>query len=805
MSFEKKQSVRWRRSIGVVAAMTLLCLPISRTGHAETTELPTIHVHAPTPLHHSGMVVDDVPHNVHIVQPDTYNSNDLAAMIHSQLGSLTIHDVQNNPYQKDVSLRGYIASPLLGSPQGIAFYQNGSRFNDVFGDVIQWDTLPTFAIESVQVIPGANPVFGLNAIGGAISVNMKNAFSQPHHQIALSGGSFAQSNNVVEVRHVSFDKTWGSYLGGTYFREDGWRDFSSSRVGQIYGDVTKKTDKLTWSLNVSASDSELVGNGPTPEDLLAVEGRDAIYTHPDRTENENILFATQASYIMDSKWTFRGNAHVRLRERSTLNGDEFEAEECDVGGDEFFVTDEDAVDADGDCLDEDGNKASDIDDVEDAIILSTGDALEEDDLPDGLDDDDIAALNTSTTESSDISLTGQAHYDDIFYGRPFSAIFGVNYHYGQVEYHSQTTLGMFDATRGVSSLALLVGGETPVDLETTQHHVGTYFTSSYELLSALTLTVDGRYNRTTIELENTGGAHNNDLNGDHVYSRYNPGASLLWRVSPLFQLYGRYGEGNRTPTASELACADPEQPCRLPNAFLADPPLEHVVNRSYELGMRGRYTDASVTWQWHTSLFSGHNHNDILFVAGNAIGTGYFTNAGRTRRQGIEFGVQGTTKSLRYALNYAFVDAEYRTDEVLPSGEAYENLDDALCDDDGCYVKKGNAIPGIPRHNIKGGITLFVDNVSFGVEGIYTARQYLRGDDVNAFDPIPSAVVFNLKAGYQLFDNLDVHLDVYNLLDEEYETFGIIAEPELDAGGRSPRFLGPGAPRTFLGRVNYRF
>src|SRR5678815_1110549 len=97
--------------------------------------------------------------------------------------------------------------------------------------------------------------------------------------------------------------------------------------------------------------------------------------------------------------------------------------------------------------------------------------------------------------------------------------------------------------------------------------------------------------------------------------------------------YGNYSEGSRAPTSIELGCADPVTPCRLPNALAGDPPLQQVVTRTFEAGVRGGIEDK---WNWNAGWFRADNYQDILFVSSAQSGFGYFKNFGRTRRQGMK-------------------------------------------------------------------------------------------------------------------------------------------------------------------------
>ena len=78
---------------------------------------------------------------------------------------------------------------MQGTPQGLAVYVNGVRFNQAFGDTVNFDLLPDMAIDQMN-LEGSNPVFGLNALGGALNVQLKNGFTYHGGELEASGGSF---------------------------------------------------------------------------------------------------------------------------------------------------------------------------------------------------------------------------------------------------------------------------------------------------------------------------------------------------------------------------------------------------------------------------------------------------------------------------------------------------------------------------------------------------------------------------------------------------------------------------------------
>ena len=58
------------------------------------------------------------------------------------LPGVALSSQTGNDFQLDFNYRGYVAGPVIGTPQGLAVYQNGVRINEVFGDVVNWDLIP---------------------------------------------------------------------------------------------------------------------------------------------------------------------------------------------------------------------------------------------------------------------------------------------------------------------------------------------------------------------------------------------------------------------------------------------------------------------------------------------------------------------------------------------------------------------------------------------------------------------------------------------------------------------------------------
>lgn len=208
----------------------------SADAEEEPLQIEPIEVIGVTPLHGVGLPKNKVPANIQTAthtEIAAAQSLNLTEFINLNLGSVHVNEAQNNPFQPDIRFRGFTASPLLGLPQGLATYQDGIRINELFGDTVNWDVIPQSAIASINLMPGSNPLFGLNTLGGALSLRTKTGFTHPGHQVKIYGGSFAR--RAVTFSSGSHNQRLSYFLSGTLFNEDGWRDFSPSDVRQLFG------------------------------------------------------------------------------------------------------------------------------------------------------------------------------------------------------------------------------------------------------------------------------------------------------------------------------------------------------------------------------------------------------------------------------------------------------------------------------------------------------------------------------------------------------------------------------------------
>ena len=237
-----------------------------------------------TPLQGFGVPLNQIPSNV-----QTANSADLqrqqtldtADYLNNNFSGVNVSESAGNPFQIDIYYHGFTASPLLGTPEGLSVYVDGVRVNESFGDTVNWDLIPESAINTVSLISGSNPVFGLNTLGGALSIQTKSGHDNPGTEIEAYGGSFGRRS--VEAETGGNLGAFDYFFTGNYFDETGWRNVVNSRVWQGFAKIGWQTETTDIDLSYTYADKFLYGDGSTPLSMLYYQ-REQTYT-PDFTQN----------------------------------------------------------------------------------------------------------------------------------------------------------------------------------------------------------------------------------------------------------------------------------------------------------------------------------------------------------------------------------------------------------------------------------------------------------------------------------------------------------------------------------------
>ena len=802
---QRHEGVALRAGTARVLSVRLALAPLSQR----------VDVVAMAPVSGAGVDRARVPATVAIIDIDALDRRhavSLAQGLNAQLGAVTLADTTTNPFQPTLRFRGFAASPLLGLPQGVAVYQNGARVNEPFGDTVQFDLIPQFALSRVQLTAGTDPTFGLNALGGSLALQLKNGFDAAGFRGEFSGGSFDRITGTAEAGASA--GPWAVYVGGTRFDETGWRVASASDVTQAVADVAYRAGRIDAGVSLTFADTSLNGNGPAPVELLAADRR-AVFTYPDTTDNRLGFGQARFTYALSPTVRIQASGYYRDLERRTLNGDEAEFAPCDLaalpaGAPPLTLCRSLAGDDDdaplGDAAPDNG-AGMDDDDSDALVDVLTGRFIT---LADAAGD---AAFNRTLTRSAGYGATVQAVATTRVAGRDNTLVLGASADLAEVGFVSNSEVGTLTSDRTVDGSGLLAGifGSAPDDafnvgLDTDSQAFGFYFSDTLSLSDRLHVTVAGRYNDVRTTLVDRLGT---SLNGRHLFSRFNPSVGAVYETSPAVSFFARYSEANRAPTAAELSCADPAEPCRVPNAFVSDPPLMQAVARSAEAGARGRLQGGvlgDVTWE--VAGYRTRIRDDILFVASpRLIGTGFFQNAGDTDRVGVDLTLSGRTNRFDWYASYAAVEATFDSPLVLPS---HPEVNDAASEDGELRVAPGDRIPSIPRHSLKAGIRHdLTGRWDVAVEALVASSQVFRGDEGNDQSQLDGYGVINLRSAYAASDRLELFVMVHNLLDRDYATFGVLAEVEIDLaeapGADDPRFVSPGVPRSAFAGFRVRF
>jgi outer membrane receptor protein involved in Fe transport len=692
---------------------------------ADAIRADKVDVISVTPLPSVGVSLKEIPSNVQTIKAKDLQDSpalDLSNYMNQNLSSVYINETQGNPIQGDLNYRGYTVSPLLGTPQGLSVYMDGVRLNQPFGDVVSWDLIPKNAIKSVQLMPGSNPLFGLNTLGGAISIQTKDGRTSQGGAIQSSFGSYGRSLSEFEYGGVSKDNSVDYFIAGTYFNERGWRDQSKSDFGQIFGKVGWQGEKTDAKLTYAYANSDLNGNGLTPKSAIDRD-RSAVYTWPDNTQNKSSFVNLNLSHYFTPETMFSGNVYYRNIRSSSYNGDINDEALPQVYGSTAGQTVTNTANAYTAAA---GRYTC----MTTGVIASGGGEPGE---------KCIGMINRGSNKQQNAGLQGQLSMDGKLFDMENKFIIGGGYDWSSSHYKTTSEYGWFD--KGAIGTSIIGSGyfadtttkgvvdgeldDRSVNLKGQMETFSLFLADNLKATDKFNISASARYNHTSIKnrdqqnhyegygyrmsnslrpvsspegvsatsivgtgttyywtdasSEANGNAYryypggyypggqgsseidsNASLSGDHTYHRVNPSLGFTYDYTNRLNFFGGYNEGSRAPNSIELGCANPDKGCRLPNSMAGDPYLKQVVSKTFEGGFRGNIDGLF----YNVAAYNATNQDDIMFVA-SSTSVGYFKNFGETRRRGMEFGLAKEIGNFTVSGNFSFVDATYQSPETV--------------------------------------------------------------------------------------------------------------------------------------------
>jgi iron complex outermembrane receptor protein len=788
---------------------------------------PTVRVTAPrivTPL--PGIVIEREQMSTNVQSATAKDLADSRAVsltdfMNTNMQSVTVNDYQGNSFQQDLNFRGFSASPLIGTPQGMSVYMDGVRVNEPFGDIVNWDLIPNNAIRRMDLMPGSNPLFGLNTLGGAISINSKSGFTDPGIEARYLTGSWGRQQAQASVG--GSNGPIAGFLALNSLDERGWRINSPSSIKQAFAKASLKTGRLEASLTGIHADNRLVGNGMVPVELFN-QSPTSVFTSPDESRNQLTHINLHAGYSLTDTLTASMVVYRRQISQRSAGGDFWDewsqaangsrTDPCPPSVTTSFAPDgATEIDATG-CPGVTPNG-----------IFNYGNA-------------DQLARGTSF-QLSKVGETGQI-------------VGGVTYDRSDVGFSQRQRLGWIGDNREVyldpasaatTGLTALSNDVVRNNLSGHSATLGAFVMGIWSPTPTVNLTLGGRYNRTRVQnslvsdrpiplyqftdalarrFRERCGAEDGDTrarywcsSGDYVYESFNPsfGASIL--PTETTNLFANVSRGSRVPSIIELGCARDREleaefgnqnrgllpGCSVPTALTNDPFLPQVRSRSIEFGLRGRNEAGNLTW--NTSVFRTDLHDDILFVSLGRRNRGVFDTFGRTRRQGIEMGLTGTWGNHTLRAAYTHLQATFQSTARLVN-ESNSSANMAAGQVAEFNVEPGDRIPGLPRDTLRlNWSTDITERWNLGLIMIAHGFAYSRGNENNDHRPggtdsdgspvtarndptitvdpgrrfIGSGrtggyAVFNFVASYRATDHWSLFARIDNLFDRQYATAG---------------------------------
>lgn len=759
----------------------------------------------------------------------------ITEFMNNNMQSVSINDYAGNPFQQDLNFRGFTASPMIGTPQGISVYLDGVRVNEAFGDVVNWDLLPMNAIASMDLLPGSSPLFGLNTLGGALAIRTKTGFTDNHARGEVIAGAWGRQQ--VQLSNGINNGTVGLFTAYNHFEEDGWRQNSPSNLRQLYNNLTLRLPKGEINLSALNVDTALTGNGLIPFEM-AETNRKWVFTSPDESSNKLDHYNLNGRWDMNDYISVSAMAYKRNVDQEATSGDVYESYQRLIDRWTDPIVDSSIVNGMFNFMDLKQKSKGGL--IQLAMELEKHQIT----LGAGYDSNKVtfqqsqllAAINgdrevyyLTDPEWMDAQywsvrfpvirndLKGTSKTKSIFFSDTWTPVDNVHLTYG----------ARFNWSHVINTLMSDRGSDL-YQFEGSPNSGGSLINPNRQRCYSLPSDPDAKYPRFVCS------------DGNYKYRSFNPSIGIVWQAIDTLSLYGNISRGARVPTIIELGCArdytkDSEPAsenyqygCSIPTSLSADPYLKQVRSTAYEVGMRGRQNQYS----WNIGLFRTELKDDILFMPLGRKNRGVFDNFGETLRQGVEMGFQGAVGKSRFGVNYTYLMATFESpaNAINPnnsSNTAPQTLQSYI------NIEPGDNLPGMPRHIVQANWNYrFSDRFDATLSMVMHSFSYVRGNENNEHrardashagypgdmlykdrDPynyigkgtIPGYAIFNLRATYKFDRGITLFVKADNIFDKEYATAGDLGRSPFGASGefnpntkqwQNTTFIGPGAPRA---------
>lgn len=788
-------------------------------------------------------------------------ATNVTEFLNSNMQSVNVTDYTGNPFQQDLNYRGFTASPQIGTPQGISVYLDGVRVNEPFAEVVNWDLIPMNAISTLNIIPGSNPMFGQNTLGGALAITTKDGFSDHFLRAQQLIGDWGRKQ--TQFSNGIHGDRFALFTAYTHFNEDGWRVNSPSNVRQLFNKATVRFDAGQINLTALNVDTALIGNGVLPMEMAEVD-RKQVFTSPDEAKNGLEHYSLSGTWYVNDRVSLSALTYRRGLKQNAVGADIYQG-------------------------------------LRRLQVLSSG----LDANSDGLDDRFISLngiLNQSSLKSNADGFSLQMIYE----GDKHQIAVGASLDENKIDFLQSQSLGSLDANHvfhftndpwfadpdNQFYIQTSAPGIIRNDLTGSSRSKAIFFTDTWSPIDTLHITFGSRLSWSNVKNELRSDRGNDMYNfrpqfflpqfqacadikrlatdfnrficttGDYDYRSFNPSLGAAWEAKENLTVYGNVSRGSRVPSVIELGCAKDHTGlegtsdnfqfgCTIPTSLTADPYLKQVRSTGYESGLRGTVAG----FDWNFGAFRTDLTDDILFIPLGQKNRGVFDNFGKTRREGLEMGLKGVWGKSTFGLNYTWMKATFQSSSQLINDANSSNSAGTCptCGQAYVYVSPGDQLPGMPNHIVQANWNYLVTpEFDFTLSMVAHSFSYVRGNENN--DHVPRAgarvnstrdlydytgegkisgyAVFNLRANYRFNNGVSLFARLDNLFNKEYATAGNLGRnpfspqgafqvsapldsggnPVLDSNGNFVRldnnwvnstFISPGAPRAAWVGINF--
>lgn len=395
----------------------------------------------------------------------------------------------------------------------------------------------------------------------------------------------------------------------------------------------------------------------------------------------------------------------------------------------------------------------------------------------------------TTTATAITLLTTNARLSEIdrdFYGidahwdnngklsnMPYNFTFGLNY--GK---QSDARLDTNILTAGVKSAV------KNRDEDNIAHNFDQYLQGKLSVLDNVDLHAGVRHTNVQLEVNDKLPLNGNN-SGTVEYQKTTPVIGVIWKVTPLFNVYANYGKGFETPTFVEAAFDNV-------TANVASKPnltLKAAQSQNYEIGLKAFIADNT---QANFNIFKVDTENELV-TKQTLAGRSSYQNAGHTQRTGAELSIDSQwAHDISTYFSYTLLNAKFE--------DPFSTVIDAAGHTG--TVNAGNKIPGTYKTQVYGEVAWKYSPLGFNtaLEGRFNSRVYVN--DINS-DAAPSYTIFNIRAGFEqnlASWSLKEYVRVENIADKDY-----IGSVRVNDG--NALFFEPGAGRNYLLGLsaNYKF